>query len=312
MLILKNNQPYVSIGIPVYNGENYLEQALNSLLNQTFTDFELIISDNASSDRTPEICSDYATQDSRIIYYRNEFNLGAAINYNRVFELSSGKYFKWAAHDDLCAPEYLEKCLTIIEKDNNIVLVYPRAYLIDEQSKQIKIYTENIPIEANKPHQRLYQLLETYGWFHGTQAFGLARRDALAKTVLIGNYPQADRVLLAELALLGKFAEVPEYLFYRRYHPKISQKANPNDESLSVWYDPNNKGKIILPQWRRYREYFYIVNKTELSWDEKILAYIQLSRRMCLSPGFINRLKNIREDLSKAPKLFFFNLSKVN
>ncbi|BAU63264.1 putative glycosyl transferase [Stanieria sp. NIES-3757] len=309
---MANYQPAVSIGIPVYNGENYLSKALDSLLNQTFTDFELIISDNASSDRTQAICLEYAAKDARIRYYRNDSNLGAADNYNRVFELSSGKYFKWAAHDDTCAPDYLEKCVEVLENNSDVVLAYPKAYLINEQDQITGIYTENIPITASKPHQRLYQLLETYGWFHGTQAFGLFRRNELAKTVLIGKYPQADRVLLAEVALLGKFAEVPEYLFYRRNHPKISQRANPNDESLSAWYDPKNKGKIMLPQWKRYSEYFHIISRTKLSWDEKILAYLQLSRRMCLSPGFRKRVNSIKEDLGKATKLFVMNLSRTN
>jgi glycosyltransferase involved in cell wall biosynthesis len=309
---MKKSEIIVSIGLPVYQGENYLEKALDSLLNQTFTDLEIIISDNASSDRTQEICLEYAAKDSRVHYYHNEENLGAAVNYNRVFQLSSGKYFKWAAHDDVCAPEYLEKCVEILDHNPDVVLVYPKAYLIDEAGKQLKVYTENIAIEADKPHQRLYQLLETYGWFHGTQAFGLARRNALEKTLLIGNYPQADRVLLAELSLLGKFFEVPEYLFYRRYHPKISQRANPNEESLSVWYDPKNKGKIILPQWKRYSEYFRVINRTQLTLDEKLFSYIQLGKRMCLSPGFSQRLNSIQEDFAKAIKLSLFKKPRVN
>jgi glycosyltransferase involved in cell wall biosynthesis len=309
---MANPQPSVSIGIPVYNGENYLGKALDSLLNQTFTDFELIISDNASSDRTQEICLEYAAKDARIRYYRNNSNLGAADNYNRVFELSSGKYFKWAAHDDVCAPDYLEKCVEVLENNPDVVLAYPKAYLINEQDQITGIYTENISITASKPHQRLYQLLETYGWFHGTQAFGLFRRSELAKTVLIGKYPQADRVLLAEVALLGKFAEVPDYLFHRRNHPKISQRANPNDESLSVWYDPKNKGKITLPQWKRYSEYFYVIKRTPLSWDEKLLSYLQLWKRLCLSPGFTKRLNSIREDLTKATQLLILKFARAN
>jgi glycosyltransferase involved in cell wall biosynthesis len=309
---MANPQPSVSIGIPVYNGENYLSKALDSLLNQTFTDFELIISDNASSDRTQEICLEYAANDARIRYYRNNSNLGAADNYNRVFELSSGKYFKWAAHDDVCAPDYLEKCVEVLENNPDVVLAYPKAYLINEQDQITGIYTENISITASKPHQRLYQLLETYGWFHGTQAFGLFRRSELAKTVLIGKYPQADRVLLAEVSLLGKFAEVPDYLFHRRNHPKISQRANPNDESLSVWYDPKNKGKITLPQWKRYSEYFHVIKRTPLKWDEKLLSYLQLWKRLCLSPGFIKRLNSIREDLTKATQLLILKFARAN
>ena len=110
-----NNKPRVSIGMPVFNGENYLAEALDSLLTQTFSDFELIISDNASTDKTEEICRAYAVRDQRIRYFRNQENLGASRNYNRVFELSSGEYFKWAAHDDLCAPEFLGRCVDVLD-----------------------------------------------------------------------------------------------------------------------------------------------------------------------------------------------------
>src|SRR5436190_12174806 len=94
--------PIVSIGLPVFNGERYLRQALDSLLGQDFQDFELIISDNASTDRTAEICRAYVAKDRRIRYYRNESNIGSAPNYRRVFELARGEFFKWCSHDDVC------------------------------------------------------------------------------------------------------------------------------------------------------------------------------------------------------------------
>ena len=104
---MSENEPRVSIGMPVYNGEKYLEEAIQSILAQTYSDFELVISDNASTDKTQEICLEYAARDSRVRYHRNEKNLGAAPNYNRTFELSTGQYFKWADYDDLLAEEFL-------------------------------------------------------------------------------------------------------------------------------------------------------------------------------------------------------------
>ena len=95
-------KPRVSIGLPVYNGQEFLEETLHSILNQTFNDFELIICDNASTDRTAEICRSFAKRDRRIRYYRNEINLGAAKNFNGVFFLARGEYLKWSDNDDLC------------------------------------------------------------------------------------------------------------------------------------------------------------------------------------------------------------------
>ena len=92
--------PRISIGMPVYNGEQFLAGALDSVLTQDFEDFELIISDNASEDGTQKICLDYAARDRRIRYYRNEMNIGGSRNHSRVFELSAAEYFKWAHYDD--------------------------------------------------------------------------------------------------------------------------------------------------------------------------------------------------------------------
>ena len=101
------NTPKVSIGMPVYNGEGYIQSAIESILQQDFTDFELIISDNGSNDKTQAICKQFAQIDSRVIYHRSDRNRGAAWNYNRLFDLSRGEYFKWQAHDDLCRPQFI-------------------------------------------------------------------------------------------------------------------------------------------------------------------------------------------------------------
>src|ERR1700726_2570792 len=96
----------VSLGLPVYNGERFVKHAIQSVLDQTFSDFELIISDNASTDSTPDTCEEFARKDPRVPYIRQEINIGAKANFNRVFEYSRGEYFKWVAADDVCGPRY--------------------------------------------------------------------------------------------------------------------------------------------------------------------------------------------------------------
>jgi glycosyltransferase involved in cell wall biosynthesis len=135
---MAHKNPYVSIGLPVYNGENFLHEAITSILAQTFQDFELIISDNASTDKTEEICRAFTDQDERIKYSRNRENIGVEKNFYRVFALSSGKYFKWAAHDDLCHPDFLQSCIDVLDRDFTTVLCYPRAVIIDDKGKVIK------------------------------------------------------------------------------------------------------------------------------------------------------------------------------
>ncbi|MFZ1027059.1 MAG: glycosyltransferase family 2 protein [Limnoraphis robusta] len=284
-------RPFLSIGMPVYNGDQFLEEALEALLKQTFTDFELIISDNGSTDKTEEICRKYAALDSRIRYYRNEENLGAAWNYNRVFELSQAEYFKWAAHDDICASEYIERCIEVLEKNPSVCLCYARTRFINERGEYIKEnYTDDLNLRSSKPHERYGSYLDVLfrsgpeGCSKISPIWGVMRSDCLKKTPLIGNYEGSDLTLLGELALWGEFFEVPEDLFFRREHSQQSVKANTTVQARDAWFDPQNKKKILLPTWRRFREFALAIGRVSLPLPEKISCYLQLRRWLIFSP----------------------------
>jgi len=124
--------PTLSIGMPVFNGARYLQEAIESLLTQTFVDFELIISDNASTDPTREICLENARRDSRIRYVRQSHNVGGPRNWNFVAEEACGRYFKWASANDLHDRKFVERCLNLLDEDRQIVLCYADTMLIDE------------------------------------------------------------------------------------------------------------------------------------------------------------------------------------
>jgi glycosyltransferase involved in cell wall biosynthesis len=276
---MDNHRPRVSIGMPVYNGEGFLKEALDSILAQTFQDFELIISDNASSDRTQEICRAYAAQDRRIRYYRNEENLGAAWNYNRVFKLAGGEYFKWAAHDDLCAPEYLERCVEVLDRNPAVVLCYSRTAIIDDQGRHTQYYSDGLDLRSSRPDERYVGFHRRFRFFGKCNAiFGVIRTSALKLTPLIGNYTSSDKILLGELALLGEFWEIPDHLFFRRDHPQMSVRANPRIEERAVWFDPSNRGKIQLPRWRWLFEYVSSIRRVRMSWYEKTRCYAQMGQ----------------------------------
>ncbi|NER50531.1 MAG: glycosyltransferase family 2 protein [Symploca sp. SIO1A3] len=267
----------LSIGVPVYNGEQFLEESLNSLLAQTLEDFELIISDNGSTDKTEEICRTYAAKDQRIRYHRSEENYGAAWNYNRCFELSVGKYFKWACHDDLCAPEYLQRCIEILEANPSVVLCYANSIFIDEQGNILQKYPEDLHLDSPQPQKRYQQYHQRFLYkYRCNPQFGVIRSSALGMTRVMGKYEGSDIILFAELAMLGEFYEIPEYLFFRREHPQMSRRANPTNEELAVWYDPKNRGKLQLPMSRLLWEHLVAIRRTELSWYEKISCYLQL------------------------------------
>jgi hypothetical protein len=139
------SRPRVSIGLPVYNGERFLRDALDSLLSQSFEDFELLIADNASTDGTEEICRSYAAGDPRIRYIRNRVSYGAIANFNTVFRLTTGRYFKWAAYDDVCAPEFLARCVGVLDDDPSVVLACSRFAGIDEDGRRIALRSATGP-----------------------------------------------------------------------------------------------------------------------------------------------------------------------
>ncbi len=293
--------PRVSIGLPVYNGDNYLIETLDSLLAQTYTDFELIICDNASTDGTAEICQAYAARDDRIRYFRNETNVGAARNYNLTWEYARGEYFKWAAHDDPCAPQLIERCVTALDSMPDVIMAYGRTILIDSQGDIIEYHTDGFNLVSPHPHERLRQSFRASAWCH--PVFGLIRRDVLARTGLIGAYPSSDKVLLGELAILGKCHEVPEFLAYRRLHPQISTEVNKTDESMMAWFDPMAKGKTLAPRFRRFVELIKAIERAKLPAGDRVKCYVELLR-FYLEPSRLRGAEKDLVQLGRAAKRF--------
>ena len=275
---VKKHLPKVSIGMPVCNGENYIREAIDSILAQTFEEFELVISDNASTDRTGEICLEYAARDPRIKYVRNPVNIGAAKNYNATFDLSSGEYFKWAAHDDILDRNFLVACVKSLDKDPSVVVCFPEIVKIDDCGRQVGTYQEDnrIRVDSRKPHERFRDLIDLRHWT--ISVFGLIRSEVLRKTPLIGSYVGSDRCLMAELCLFGPFHRIPEKLFFRRDHAGSSVEKFKLIQKRWGWFDPDKAGKIPFPHWRYVREYIISVRKSPLDLSEKIYCYLYTGR----------------------------------
>lgn len=225
--------PKLSIGIPVFNGQQLLPELLDSLLGQTFGDFEILICDNASTDQTSEICCEYALRDSRVRYFRNSRNLGAVANFNRAFELSNSPLFKWAAHDDVYRDTYLATCVELLESDPSTVLAHSGTVFIGERGESLPYDEETGSFTDRKTGRRywadatsigdssavttrFWQVLTRARW--GTHIFGVIRREALEKASPLPNFAGSDRATLAELALIGRFRSTNEPLFLKRFH----------------------------------------------------------------------------------------------
>ena len=264
----------VSLGMPVYNGERFVGEALQSVLGQTVGDFELIICDNASTDRTLEICDEVAGGDPRVSIHRNSSNIGAAANFNRTVELASGEYFKWVAHDDLIAPDYLEKCVALLEEDPALVLCHTDVKIIDAEGELIRDYDPELDnIGSSDVADRFADWARiSHRCF---DVFGLMRMDALSRTHLIAPYIASDRTLLAELGLLGTFARVPEPLFLSREHDDRSIRSMRLDQR-AAWFDPADQGTFKFPNFRVWLEYVKLVRQAPLTGDERRACYVVL------------------------------------
>jgi glycosyltransferase involved in cell wall biosynthesis len=221
------NKPLVSIGLPVLNEESYLRQTIKALLAQDYENFELIISDNASTDRTAAICREFSERDSRVNYHRHQTNVGGVKNFNGVFELATGKYFMWAGGHDLWGPTFISRAVSVLESDPEVVLVFARAMLIDIHGNHLSGMADDLDTRALSPLRRYLKLiwnLQSCNIIHG-----LMRANDLRQSVMLSYAWGSDIILLTDLSLRGEFAEIPETLFYRR------EVRPQEDEDLDAW-----------------------------------------------------------------------------
>jgi glycosyltransferase involved in cell wall biosynthesis len=267
----------VTVGLPVYNGEPYLVQAIESLLGQTYADFELIISDNASTDGTWAICRDFERRDPRVRCQRNDVNLGAAANYNRLVGMARGEYFKWASHDDICEPKFLESCLEVLDADPSVVLCYPKTRIIDEEGRDKGPYEDGLHLMSSSRHERFRDVMFREAG-ECNAVFGLIRTDVLKKTGLIGSFQASDMILLSELALHGNFHELPDALFQRRDHPQTSIRANVTSGQRAAWFDPKKAQKAQLPYCRWALEYHRVIRRSKTGVGDGLRCYWYLSK----------------------------------
>lgn len=266
--------PKVSIGLAVYNGERYLDEAITSILSQTFTDFELVICDNDSSDSTPEICARFAAVDDRIRYYRNPVNIGGVRNENRTMFLARGEYFKLAAHDDKIAPEFLERCLRVLESDRDCEVCLTGSLFIGEEGEVLEMRTSSAGSEPRR-HQRIRSIAD---WSYACEAaYGLMRTSALREVRPQMNHVHSDRVVLSELALRRPFAVIDEPLFFKRIY-KENVYADPRKRMS--WYQPQLTvtGGIRLPHWQQAGDYVAMLARSRMRLPDRVLCSAELVR----------------------------------
>jgi glycosyltransferase involved in cell wall biosynthesis len=277
-------KPKITLGLLVYNGERYLGQTIDSLLSQTYGDFELLVSDNASTDGTEDICRSYATLDKRISYVRQRENIGAMGNFNYLASRATTDYFKWCAADDLIVPSFLASCIEFLESQPDFVLCQSSTRTIGFDDRELPNdiikpsgASERIQIGLNReyqPSQRFRDVL--LGSTAVMDLWGVIRTAALKDTGLLSPYVGYEKILMASLSLRGRFAELPQKLFSYRIHPD-SFSSRIAEDARQEWCDPA-ADKVTYPRLKYLTGYFDAIDKSRLSAGQKLLCRVAIGR----------------------------------
>lgn len=268
--------PLISIGVPAFNAEAHLAHTLESLLGQTFTDFELIISDNASTDGTRDIVEAYKAKDARIRYERQATNVGANPNYAHLVHVARGALFKWCSASDWCAPTFIERCIEVLGQSPDAVLVAPRTRLFQKNPDDYQDYPWDIELTDERPSARLIRLTATLALNNAMN--GVIRTAALRRTRVMDAYLGADYVLMGHLALLGKFRLIEDRLFYRRMD---SGTATALADREAVWrhHYPTLSGRAPFQGIKRHLGWARITLSSSIPLIERLRSLEHVARR---------------------------------
>jgi glycosyltransferase involved in cell wall biosynthesis len=308
----QRSPPRLTMGLPVFNGARFLPEALDSLLEQTFGDFRLVVSDNASTDATGEIAQDYAQRDSRISYVRHEQNRGAAWNFNYVVGLARTEYFKWAAADDICAPNFVERCIEVLDREPDVLCCHARTRKIDERGDVLPGMDDptdgGLPSEwfaagshpchrpdgsSLKASRRFADVLLSSGW--GIRCAGVFRTAALKQSSLILPFYGSEKVMMAELALRGRFHDLAETLFFQRTHEQAASRLTSREAKAKYI-----SGGTKLHRFQRFRQ---LTDYVSAIWRAPVPAWEKVKCCGWLAPYLLQ--------FGKWPALFGVRRSKA-
>ncbi len=292
--------PRLSVGLPVYNGERYLEQTLDSLLGQSYENFELIVSDNASTDGTASICRRYEKQDSRVRYFLQPQNIGMAPNHNFVFQQARGELFKWAASDDLYGRDLLLRCTEALDEHPEVVLAHSWTAAIDSAGNVTQSHDYPLATDSPSAPRRFRSILfggsgvfespegdgrltrmPSNGILRACDEYGVIRADVMRRIAPLGSYHHSDRIVVLELALHGPFHITPDWLYFRRDHPDRAYKAG-SVRTRCETLDPRRANRLLHPTARLVAEYMWgyaaAIRRAPLSAADRRLCYRYLAQ----------------------------------
>ncbi|MEJ7861513.1 MAG: glycosyltransferase [Pyrinomonadaceae bacterium] len=297
----KQGIPLVSIGMPVYNGAKFIREALDSLLSQDYSDFELIISDNASTDETAKICEKYAAKDSRIFYSRMEENIGAVRNFDRVLRLAKGKYFMWAAHDDIWHKSFISLCLTKLQSDPQAVICYCHSQTITSEGQPAEEPLTNVECIADSISERWARLHRH--WKIHAVIYGLMQREIAIQTRPILAMNCSDLVFVSEMVIYGKILIVEKVMHWKRLPDKDKNHHNSPEKMIEYLSPLKEKKKIRMVRLQATLQCVRRLKNTNLQNN--------LRRRLTFSALFNYATSHVKYDVLDETKKLFKTRNKI-
>lgn len=261
-------KPLVSIGLMVYNEEKYIASAFKSISEQDFFDYEIIVGDNASTDRTGEIALEYASRDTRIRYFKHPKNIGALENFNYLARHASGKYFILAGGHDLWSSNYVSLLSAALENNPIAVLAHTSTVWLTDTGEVTGKKTGFIDTSG----QDILGRFNLTMWNNQNAMYGMYRVSALQKTRLQLDFVGSGAVLLGELALQGDIIHVPGATWYRRMNRKLETRR----ERMTRYHDIlfEKPRPVLLTNWRTPLEFIISIIRFRVSFLNKILLLL--------------------------------------
>jgi glycosyltransferase involved in cell wall biosynthesis len=278
----------VIVGLPVYNGQKYLGAAIESHLSQSFGDFDLVISDNGSTDATPEICGNYARKDKRIKYLRSPENRGILWNHRRVFEAieSPNQYFRWAGADDIMEPGLLQAMVEVLNARPEVEAVVPDTKNIDDHGEIIGSMARTLDLQSSDVFERAHAVLVAN--YQHVIAYGLLRASTLRLMRTRPDYIGWDPVFVWELALRGQMVQSAGPALLRRFHTGSISRVKTGKE-MRKWVEPNSKAGMNFPHWTWAYERARALIASPLSTRDRLRIGLFLTRATLWQRGALVR-----------------------
>lgn len=265
-----------SIGIPVYQGEDFLSETLDSVLAQDYENLEIVISDNASTDATVAIVEAKCRGLSKVRLIRQTANVGAAENYNVVFREALGEYFAWNAHDDISSPDFVSSAVAALEEEPTAAVAYGLPFWVDAEGEKLRPIPVPPGVADPSPAKRFRSAARGHP---AALVFGMYRSHFVGRGHLHEAFTGSDRNFVAEMMLYGPAVAAGDAEFYLREHENRSvRRLNRADGKRMAhrregWYSPSRARRIVFPSWRRLRGYARAIISAPLTQRQRVSCF---------------------------------------